>query len=349
MTDLDEDTDYAYSVAVSNGWETSALTAPETVHTARNTIEFHSPGILAPTNVTSQGFEARWNPLTDADGYLVTVYLKQDDTPYEDVCDFTDGTKTLPEGWDSSSRSSYSNASYSGEAMPALRCSSADDWITTPSFSDHISAISFWHRGNSIGADDRILLQACIAGDWRDIATCPIVSAAGGSVNRIEEMPAETTAVKIVFDRKGTRGSLALDDIKVLHGMQFTLANISGYTDIPAGAVTSLSIDGLQPDTEYAYSVRGTDGSLISRESEKMFVRTGLPGAIDNVNGDSRTLLTVSGHLVTAADAGQLITVTDIAGHEVAAGTGSVLLPRTPGIYIVSAPGAASVIKIAVR
>lgn len=342
-----ENTEYFYTVAVTNGWETSELTAPMSAYTGRRTIAYYSPEAIEAAEITDCGFMARWLPLEDCTGYLLSLYLKENGNPYKDVCDFAEGVKTLPEGWDSSSRSSYSNASYSGAAIPSLRLGNTGDWLSTPAYPDGVSAVSFWQRGNGTGADDQIRIQAYNGSEWEDVRSIAVETAKGGSTCSVDNLPQGTTSVRIIFDRTTDRSSLAIDDIEVQHGMQYTLSALPGYIDIPVGDVTSFNVDGLQSDTEYAFSVRGTDGTLVSLESNRVLFRTSVAGGLNEVESDEASMrVLVRGHRVTAP-AGMRMVAFDAAGREVASGAGEITLPSN-GIYIVSIAELNSVMKIAI-
>ncbi len=343
----EENTEYFYTVAVTNGWETSEPTAPMSAYTGRRTIAYYRPEAIEATEITDCSFIARWQPLEDCTGYLLSLYLKENGNPYEDVCDFADGVKALPEGWESSSISSYSNASYSGAAIPSLRLGNTGDWLSTPAYTDGVSAVSFWHRGNGTGTDDKIRIQAYNGTEWEDVRTLAIETAKGGAPCRVENLPQGTVAVRIIFDRTTDRSSLAIDDVAVQHGMQYTLSELPGYTNLPVGDVTNFHVSGLQPDTEYAFSVRGTDGTLVSLESNQVMFRTNVAGGINGVTSGEYTLrLLVRGNQVTAPS-GMHMVAFDAAGREVATGVGELTLPSR-GIYIVSITELNSVMKIAI-
>ena len=342
-----ENTEYFYTVAVTNGWETSEPSAPVSAYTGRRTIAYYRPEAVEAVEITDCGFMARWLPLEGCNGYLLSLYLKENGDPYEDVCDFADGVKVLPEGWESSSRSSYSNASYSGAAIPSLRLGNTGDRLTTPVYPEGVSAVSFWHRGNGTADVDRILVQAYDGTEWNDVRSLPVETAKGGMTCRVGDLPQGTLSVRIVFDRATDRSSLAIDDVTVWHGMQYTLSALPGHTDVPVGDVTSSHVNGLLPDTEYAFSVRGTDGTLVSLESDRVLFRTNVAGGINCVASDETSpQVQVRGRRVISP-AGMRMVAFDAAGREVTSGVGEMLLPAA-GIYIVSIPELQSVVKIAV-
>ena len=343
---VSENTTYFYTVKVTNGWETSVASTPVEVYTGRRTLDYYRPQVVGAEDVTSGEFTAVWLPQEDCDNYLLSLYLKENDEPYADVCDFADGVKVLPQGWESTSRSSYSNASYSGEAIPALRFGNRGDMLTTPVYSDGASALSFWHRGNGTVDGDKVKVFASDGNAWTEAGSFSIVTEKGGRICEIEELPEGTVAARIVFERVSDKGSLAIDDVRISHGMKYTLTGIPEFADVLTGNVSSYRVEGLLPATEYAFSVRGTDGHLVSLESDKFIFRTKETDAVYAPVSPAHGLR-VTGMLVSAPD-GSLMVAHDASGREVASGIGGMILPGA-GFYIVSVPSRGEVAKIVIK
>lgn len=287
VTGLEAETDYFYTVAVGNGWEQSEPSNEISVFTGRLPISRRAVVAEEADAVTDAGFTACWLPLEDAESYLVTVYTKEWGAPIPDGCDFSDGVDALPEGWSSTSGSAYANTAYSGAAVPSLRLGVTGDCIDTPEYADGVRSLSFWHRGNGTADTDRITISALVGGKWKVLEQLPIVTDKGGATIGLtaDEIPAEATAMRIEYLRTGAKGALAIDDIVVGHGMTFTDVPVEGLTDYPAGTGTSCAITGLQPETEYYYTVSalGAD-ALRSRPSQEIAVTTGKPqSGIDDI------------------------------------------------------------------
>ena len=287
VTGLEAETDYFYTVAVGNGWEQSEPSNEISVFTGRLPISRRAVVAEEADAVTDAGFTACWLPLEDAESYLVTVYTKEWGAPIPDGCDFSDGVDALPEGWSSTSGSAYANTAYSGAAVPSLRLGVTGDCIDTPEYADGVRSLSFWHRGNGTADTDRITISVLVGGKWKVLEQLPIVTDKGGATIELtaDEIPAEATAMRIEFLRTGAKGSLAIDDIVVGHGMTFTDVPVEGLTDYPAGTGTSCAITGLEPETEYYYTVSalGAD-ALRSRPSQEIAVTTGKPqSGIDDI------------------------------------------------------------------
>ncbi len=338
VTGLSPETTYYYVVyAVGEGGRSEASNEI-IVTTSEATFEYLSPKSLPAEKVTDKSFEARWNMMADATGYLIDIFRITLGEPFRDTVDFADGVRNLPAGWKTNSTLSYANTAYSGEAVPSLRFA-RDGYIESPVYSADVRSLTFWHRGVQATADNRIIVSACNEkGAWKDVASLPVVNAAGGSVTRIDSIPSGTRAVSITYDLQ-TKGSLALDDIIVEWGGDEKMAG--GYTLELTYATDRVDIKGLEPSSTYYYRVTGCAGGMRSLPSAKVKVTT-LPseetGVGDvaymrkSVRTDGRKLILDTG------DKDLPITVFGISGHVIYAGKvngPAVLDLPAAGLYIV--------------
>ncbi|MDE6485240.1 MAG: M6 family metalloprotease domain-containing protein [Duncaniella sp.] len=347
VTGLEPDTEYYYTVTASYGLELTPESDAMAVYTGAAGINRLKVEALEGTDVTHNSFTATWNHLEGASDYILTVYKRDYEGAFESTVDFTDGASTLPEGFTSSSASTYANASYSGDAIPALRLATSGDHLSA-TFADGIRGLRFWHRGNGTSEGDVINVYA-IAGSSRPVvAEIPVVSDKGGCVTEITEFPENTRGVRIEFVRTGTKGSLAIDDVTVSHGTTAKDTALPAYDGITTGYTDSYKVEGLDPECDYFYKVAATDGTRTSRHSDLVKVTTlkdmGQSGIIAAEAAETR--IDISGRELTAT-AGGTITVTTISGHVIATASGTlhVTLPTT-GIYIVATPAGAKKILI---
>ncbi len=336
---LDADAEYYFTVYNSRGLEYSEPSNEISVYTGAPTIGRLTVVSTGAVEITETGFTATWDALPDAIDYQINVYTKDYDAELHDRCDFTDGVNPLPKGWQSSSTSSFANDSYSGTSKPSLRLSDGDH--ITASFADGVRSVSFWHRGSSTSDTDFINVYAVASASRTLEAALPVVKEKGGKVCLVEGFPEGTVAVRIEYERTGTSGSLAIDDIDVGHGRTTAPVVLEGYTDLPTGgASTSYTVNGLESDTEYFYTVRATDGIRLSRASKETAVRTQSASGIVDCEV-SQTEVTTNGRRVGVSAAEEATTVIcDMLGRVVACGTGSFEtdMPAS-GIYVVSTTG----------
>jgi len=348
VTGLDPETWYYYTVSVGDGWEKSEPSNEIAVFTGRLSLDRRAVMADEASDVTDYGFTARWQPLEDADSYLLTVYTKEWGAPLLDSYGFDGGVTTLHDGWSSSSVASYANTAYSGAAVPALRLGISGDYLLTPVYDDGVKSFEFWHRGSGASEDDRINVYASVGGAWEKVAQLPVVNDKGGAVITLaDEIPDGTVQMRIEYLRTGAKGALAIDDVVVGHGTTFIPVTVEGYVDYPAGSGTSCEVNGLKPATDYYYTVRAVGADkLVSLPSQEIAVSTSDSGNSGIASATAATAsLTVSGltlHLA-GAPAGTGLTVVDLAGRIVAcavadaSGSATIALPA-PGIYIAAAP-----------
>ncbi|MDE7376234.1 MAG: M6 family metalloprotease domain-containing protein [Muribaculaceae bacterium] len=265
-------TEYFVEVCSTNGADISDPSEPVVFTTAEPTFDLLTPVAVEASEVTDSSFVANWQGLDGAVEYLVDVYSVLPTGESElDVCDFADGVKDLPAGWVSSSKSSYANSAYSGQAVPSLRLTTDQAYVMSPTYADDICSISFWHRGSNVPEGNSIKVMASVGGQYVEIANVPVVNEAGGLVTEINDVPLGVRSVRIVYDAP-SKAAIAIDDITIGHGLKYDLMPV--VKDASAGAALSLAITGLEPSTEYFYSVVASDGSLQSKTSNTIKVVT---------------------------------------------------------------------------
>ena len=344
VSGLEPDKHYFYCVKVSDGWFSGNASDIVPVTTDRLSIEYYSVEAEDATEVGENGFTANWLPLDGAAEYLLSVYVKVPGDPFYDICDFTGGIDNLGD-WTSTSGVTYGMESYSGESAPALRLNAGNN-LTSPEYDDSIRELTFWHRGNNTSSGDMIYIYAVTSQDVVLVEKTEVQKTAGGVVTRIEGFPENTVRIRMQFVREGDSGSVAIDDVKVGYGQDYDNIPLENYVDLKVGNVLSYAVTDLEPATEYAYTVRATDGMLFSRRSEEVSVRTKDHSGVSHiVSGDFA--VGFDGYEISANTAEEIL-VADYTGALVARGSRKVTLPRA-GLYIVSVPARNYVKKIIVK
>lgn len=323
---------YYYTVAVSTGWEQTSESNEIAVVTGDLPLNKYTVETLEAGDVSETGFTARWNLIPLANDYILSVYTKEPTGNFHSAVDFTDGVAKLPAGWTANTSGSYAMVSYSGAAIPSLRMGKTSDMICSPLFDDDVKSVTFWHRGNGSGAGDILEVSALVDNAWKLVAEVPVNNAAGGTVTTVEVPFDGARQAKITLQRNSGKGAVAIDDIDVAHGVDLEDTPVEGLAEKSLGNVAEHAVTGLQPATEYYYKVYATDGTLTSRISPEVKVKTaGNPqsGIVDVVAPDVK--FTVSGLTVTAPAE---VTVYDLMGRTIGRGT-TVTLPAR-GVYIVA-------------
>lgn len=335
VTGLEPETEYHYVVAATNVWETGPWTAPAAVTTAPGSLAYDKVEALEPSEVGDVWFTAAWNRLDRASDYLIDVYRKEPGEPLEDVCDFSDGVWPLPYGWSSDSKTAYTDEGYFGQAAPALRFNKSSEGLNTPIYSDKVKYLSFWQRGTS--ESDLIMDVAVTPTSYHTLSMIPVTAAEGGRTEELTEIPEGTTSIKLEYVAVKSGNSLAIDDITIGHGHSLDKVALAGYEGLATGDVACIKVTGLEPETEYYYTVRGVDGDRMSLLSDEVRVKTNGTGGIVGAEADASALIHVEGRTISCADH-SFINIYDAAGRKVATGRGRVTVDA-PGLYIVTAGG----------
>lgn len=336
--------EYFYTVRMGTGWEYSDASNEINVFTGKAPLNKLRVEATDADNVTETSFTAHWNTLEDAENYELTVFTKEPTGFFHQTCDFTGGADGLPEGWSTNTGNYYNMASFAGKAVPALRMGADKCYLTTSPVTDDIKRVSFWHRGSSTSASDVINVEVKKAdGTWTTVASVPVITTSGGVVTDIDVNMPGSTCVRLMFMRNGGKGSLAIDDVDVSHGVDLEDTPLPAYNAVPAGNVNNAEVEGLTPGTTYYYTLTATAGALRSRQGNVATVTT-LP-AMSGINNTavaaSAVKLIANGRTVTVeAPATMPVRIYEPTGRTAAAGiTGRAITLGTAGVYIVNVGG----------
>ncbi len=335
VPDLEAETEYFYTVHAAKGLEVAPESNEINAYTGEPTIRRLRVQPTEPEEITGESFMATWLPLEDAVDYEITVFTKTYDAPLVAMCDFANGSKDIKGGWSSSSTSTFANGSYSGQAIPSLRLANADHFTAT--FPDEIRSVSFWHRGSSTSEGDMIQVYATTPDGRALIRSVPVVADKGGTTTSITDIPAGTESVRLEFLRTGAKGSLAIDDVTVEHGYTYAPVVLEGYDAVATGNVTAFPVTGLQPETDYYYTLRATDGERFSKLSSEMRATTGKRSSMERPVAPEGISVSCTGlRLRISASEDAVVAVVDLPGRTVAVLTGTCefTLPGA-GVYMV--------------
>ena len=339
---LSPDTEYIYEVAAGNPLDFSAASAATAVTTGAAPLDARTPAILGATDVTSTSFAANWEAVPGATDYILDVREKGDAQLTEWLCDFTDGVGSLPEGWRSNVTADYTVAAYCGEAVPSMRLSASSDVVYTPVFDAPIRSISFWQRG-AVSSDPADVLNVFVkvGMTWQPLRTFGVETQTGGVVCTCDEIPDGAVQARIEYARKSMKGTVGLDDIRILTGDAYTPIIVEGY---PArtGDARTFAVASLKPSTTYLYNIVATDGTLTSLPSAFAEVLTDEATSLSTVAA-AETFYTLEGRTLTALDT---VSVYDLAGRSVACLTAGSTVSLTPGLYVVKTPQGATKVLV---
>ncbi|MGM9860998.1 MAG: M6 family metalloprotease domain-containing protein [Muribaculaceae bacterium] len=325
VSGLSPSTDYAYAVTATDDYYESELSGIITVTTTAPTLEYYAPTALEAADVTDSSFTARWLALDDADHYLIMVeQLTEGDTLSDDA---TFDDSVLDEGWQSTAKDYYGSAAYSGSSAPALRMTADGQELVSPMYDRDIRGVTFWCRG--IGCADATVAVAVLVGDqWQDCGTYAVETDAGGITHTVNDITGGARQVRLTFVRP-TKGSLALDDVVVDLGHTYVRTMVEGYDGLNVGNVTAAEISGLQPESTYAYTIRGANATATSAASNEIIVTTAATSDIHDTSAEPA--IAITGRSISG---GEPVTVCDITGRII--GRGKAVIVSRPGVYIIS-------------
>lgn len=344
VTGLRPATGYRFRVTAVSSDSSSLPSQEMTVTTGDPTFEYLSPLATEATEITPTSFTANWEAFDGAAGYLIEVYTKALGEPEMSLADFTGGIGAMPSGWATDCNMPLQNAAYAGGAIPSLWMRNDGNYLDTPVFPHPLRAISFWHRGIAADGANRLTVKALVNSEWVEVKSIPISNAAGGVTTTIDDLPSSATAARISYSRQAS-GTVAIDDVKAMHGGKETIGMVSGYDRLPVGNNTATGVKGLLPNTTYHYRLTAVNAdNLHSCPSNEITVTTPDTNGIETAEALPGAEISASGTTITISTAGNAVgdfSVTDIAGRTVAKGCGNTasvsVSVHSPGIYIVAA------------
>ena len=345
VTGLAPSETYYYTVIASNGWEMGDPSEEKMVKTDRMNLSYYKVEADDPSDITSDGFTAKWFALDGAEGYEVSLFKQEETEPNVAVCDFSDGVANLPEGWSSTSSASYGMASYCGEAAPSLRLGKDGEMLETPLFGDEIASVKFWHRGNGVKGEAKLSVEAKVKDEYAEVESVAVKNEAGGEISEIT-LPEGTYQLRIKLINPEGSGSVALDDVAVTYGMNYDYIPYAGFETTDAKNSCEYSFTGLPSETVFGYKVTAYDSSYRSIPSEMKLVKTARVSGVSDMNGDSPEIR-IAGNkiMLSGKERGYLY---DPAGSLLAEGAKSLAVPG-PGVYVVRFPKSGRSVKIYVK
>ena len=297
LSGLKPETQYGVQIKAYNKFQETDYSELSVFTTQEATFDMLSPVATAATEVTMSSFVANWNALEGASNYYLSVYEKGRGEAEKSVADFTDGIKSLPEGYFTNTSATYASEAYSGQAVPSLRMSNDRTYIETPKFDSDVRTLSFWHRGTAKSDGSQIVIYAFVDNKWVEYDRIDIVTEEGGYIYEIADgalfakLQDECHAIKLEFVKMNS-GSLAIDDIIVGYGGSVIPNYLQGFENLNVEASLSKKVDNLNPNTYYYYVVYASNGEINSAISNEIFVKTDEDNAVERVNEDNRIVAT---------------------------------------------------------
>jgi hypothetical protein len=283
---------------------------------------------LAATDISSNSFTAKWTTSAGASNYMLDVYSLQSNGASQTVKlleeDFTSG---LPTTWISEG---YTDKILAGSIR--LASGSNPGKITTPAFdlSGQNNVLTFKAKQftGDAGAPVTIALNNQELESYSTTADFQTYTL---------EIPQATTTSTLSFSAaKGIR--VYVDYVKVENvAARATPVTVAGYPKL-VGNVLSYSVNGLESDSIYYYTVSPQNNSSI--KTDPVLVKTLLANALPNLNGSTVSWSkSANGVLLTGLPHNCKIVVSDISGKRITSilseNKNAILNLSTKGVYII--------------
>ena len=297
ISGLKPDMKYGVQIKAYNKFQETDYSELIEFKTEEATFDMLSPIATSATDVTSASFVANWNALDGASNYYLSVYEKGRGEAKKSVVDFTDGIKSLPDGYYTNTSVTYASVAYSGQAIPSLRMTNDRTYIESPKFDSDVRYLSFWHRGTAKSDGSQIVIYVYSDNQWIEYDRIDIVTDEGGFIYEVADgeffskLQTECHAVKLEFIKIDS-GSLAIDDITIGYGGIIIPNYIQGFENLNVETSLSKEVNYLQADSYYYYVVYASNGEINSAISNEIFVKTGNDNAVEAINCDGRIVAT---------------------------------------------------------
>ena len=237
-----------------SGWTTLTITTQETPFARR------SPRGLEATDLTSDGFTARWEAVEGADDYRVTLFQNSFGTTLRTMgYDFTDKADGLPAEWATSSSTYFSVNGYYGAASPSLRFSRNDDFLEIGWPEARIQELTFWLRSSS--ESGQLHVEQWLNGEWQtkqSIALTKEATTVTVSLDAAER-------ARLRYERAS--GYVTIDDVTA-RCTTIERQPVEGMADLSSGGQLSYVFSSLQPQ-QYSFRVRAVREGELSAWSEE--------------------------------------------------------------------------------
>ena len=317
FTGLDASTTYNFSIwPYTNSGAAIDYKTDGTIATASATTEtpLGIPVATAATDISATGFTANWGAAASATGYDVNIYTKSNGGNVTETEHFDGitpngnliGSATYLTDWSVSSqgtRQIYTSTGNYGTSSPSFAFTTTGDYIQTATYASPIKSFSFWAKQQS-GATSSTLIEGYNGSTWSTIATlsnADVATAGTTTYDLVALNKLDILKIKMTFTK--VAGNISIDDITVTYGGS-TNSPISG-SPFAVSSVTTKAVSGLNPGTEYFYTVVAKNASGSSAASNEISVTTDNSMVVNSAVNAS-TLADCATCNITIADGGHL-------------------------------------------
>ena len=249
------------------------------VTTLEPTLDYLKVDITGSEEISCDSFVAKWQALKDAEWYTLDLFNGYEMPDQSQLLTF-DNELSLPEGWTTTSTNTYNGTDIA--TVPALLMRKDGQEILSPEFDGAITKLSFVCVANAQKNENNSLeVYVSTASGWESILTVKPIPSEPTDI-AVTEIPLDSHRVKLVFNRVGP-GNVIVDDIAVSVPASGVYTPVEGFSAVNVGSVTSYKVEGLNPDTDYFFTVTAHNDTYTSRQSDYAKVTTTSVNSVDNV------------------------------------------------------------------
>lgn len=273
ITGLKPDNLYYFTVTPCNEDADGEPSNEVAVRTLPPTLDFLKTNALEASEVGDTYFTANWEPIDVATDYIINV-VKQEATPLNEVV--ADFGESLPQGW-------KTNA---GDTDGALRFDKKG-YLLTGSYPEPIKKLRFNLAVEAPAAGAQLKVMGMSPGSfaWKEIDIIEL-DKFEGPLFIAAAIPDDVNSLYLEYVAAG-ECKIAIDDMVIVYGGTVTSSSAhETYTNYSAGDVSSLRLEGLEPDTQYEYNVQAVNATHHARVSDTITVRTRELSGVENVATD---------------------------------------------------------------
>ncbi len=286
ITGLKPDNLYYLSVIPCNEDSDGEPSNEVSVRTLPPTLDFLKTVALEASEVGSTDFTANWEKFDDATDYILNVQQQEATPLVESTCDFTGGIAGMPQGWKTNATGTTDDASLCGTSAPAL-CFDKKGYMLTCSYPESIKKLYFSLKVSSPAPGARLNVMGMSPGSfaWKEIEVIEL-DKFEGPLYANTTLPDNLSSIYLEYVAAGDC-RIAIDDIRIVYGGTVTSTREHEvYTNFSTGDVSSIRLTGLQPDTQYEYTVQAVNPVCHARVSDTIIVRTKESSGIENIDAD---------------------------------------------------------------
>ena len=269
-----------------------------------------APVALSASDFSADGFTANWAPTAEAESYAVTLY-ERDSRKATSIVDFEslnlteDGKQIvsensgLPEGWTFAYGNGVKRHVSDGGAdgSTGMVFAGTGDGFRTPVFERSIRDFSFYAAHPSgVACFSQIRFSCLVGSTWVAIGNIDIerIDKNGEHIDLSSRLPDGTTQIQMIFNKNtandmGKDISIVIDNIRLMTDPEATPVIVDRSV-----SDTSAVFDGLDPDTDYSYTVKAVNSRFTSAPSADMMAlglaspQLSLPADVTDVSYTAR-------------------------------------------------------------